>query len=70
MRYIKVTLVVLIIMTAILVLIGSGNMTPILNFINALENCKSKKEDSIMLFASSLFAGFVSIYDIINETTH
>ena len=69
MKYIKLLLVFFQIVTAVSVIMGYQNNTSImllilalLNAINGCECYHKNKRDSVILFLTALFAGFVSIF--------
>lgn len=69
MKYIKLLLVFFQIVTAVSVIMGYQNNTSImllilalLNAINGWECYHKNKIDSVILFLTALFAGFVSIF--------
>lgn len=69
MKYIKLLLVFFQIVIAVSVIMGYQNNTSImllilalLNAINGWECYHKNKRDSVILFLTALFAGFVSIF--------
>ena len=68
MKYIKLSLTVLIVIIAISLLVGYDGNIPIMllllavsNVIPAVEHYQNNKTESIILFLTALFVGVVSI---------
>ncbi|MGL5756489.1 MAG: hypothetical protein ACRCYC_14250 [Paraclostridium sp.] len=71
MKYIKIIIVLLVIVTSILTLMGYARVLPsaiflgsILNIMNAFESYKKDKSRSKLFFITALFMGITSIYII------